>query len=509
MSLRITEVSKHFGSTQALDAISLDIPAGAVTALIGENGAGKSTLIKILTGAYAADRGTLQWNGARLQLRGPQDARAAGIAVLHQDPQLVDSLDGLDNLFMGRRDFGSGTGLVSRRALRERADAVFARYGFSVPIERLARDMSPAQRTLLALARCLLDTPSLLILDEPTASLTAVETAWLAQAIATVRAQGAAVLFVSHRLDEVLAMAERVVVMRNGRVVAEVQAQGQSHDSLIGLMSGAEAARQDKALPHAPPATATAGACRLAVTSLATRDGRVRDTSLHVNAGEIVGLYGLAGAGRTELLEAIYGARALAQGTVEVDGRAIASPSPAASLQAGVCLIPEDRKRHALMPQRSLLDNLSLSRLRGFARFGIVDAQREQAAGRDAVKRHDIRTAGLDQPIGELSGGNQQKAVFARAIGRGPGVLLCDEPTQAVDVLTRRAIHALIREHVARGGAALVVTSDLEELVTLVDRVLVIRDSRIAQRFEGRPLSAQAILHACFAPAARTEALAA
>lgn len=512
MSLRITEVCKQFGSTVALDAISLDIPAGAVTALIGENGAGKSTLIKILTGAYAADRGGLHWKGAPLHLRGPRDARAAGIAVLHQDPQLVDALDGIENLFMGRHDFGQRAGLISRRHLRARAGAVLARYGFAVPLDLLARDMSPAQRTLLALARCLLDAPSLLILDEPTASLTAVETAWLAHAVAVVRAEGAAVLFVSHRLDEVLAMADRVVVMRNGRVVTETPAAGQTHDTLVAWMSGDASAAEAPALQGDAPLraarpdidTTTAASCRLDVEGLVTRDGRVQDASLRVHAGEIVGLYGLAGAGRTELLEAIYGARALAPdraGTVRIDGRAIAPPSPAALLRAGVCLIPEDRKRHALMPQRSLLDNLSLSRLRALARGGIVDAARERRAGADAGAQHAIRTSGLGQPVGELSGGNQQKAVFARAMANAPGVLLCDEPTQAVDVMTRRAIHALIRAHVADGGAALVVTSDLEELVALADRVLVMRQGRIAQRFDVQPLSAQAILHACFPPA--------
>ena len=512
MSLRITEVCKQFGSTLALDAISLDVPAGAVTALIGENGAGKSTLIKVLTGACAADRGSLQWQGAPLNLRGPRDARAAGIAVLHQDPQLVDALDGIENLFMGRRDFGSRGGLISRRRLRARAEAVLARYGFAVPLDVLSRDMSPAQRTLLALARCLLDAPSLLILDEPTASLTAVETAWLARAVTVVRAEGAAVLFVSHRLDEVLAMADRVVVMRNGRVVTEAPTAGQTHETLVGWMSGDAVVARAPAAPGdvqlrptaVKAATTVAAPCRLDVEALATRDGRVRDASLRVHAGEIVGLYGLAGAGRTELLEAIYGARALApggKGRVSIDGRAFASPSPAGSLRAGVCLIPEDRKRHALMPQRSLLDNLSLSRLRAFARGGIVDAARERRAGAAAVATHAIRTSGLGQPVGELSGGNQQKAVFARAMANAPGVLLCDEPTQAVDVMTRRAIHALIHAHVADGGAALVVTSDLDELVALADRVLVMRQGRIAQRFDTRPLSAQAILHACFPPA--------
>lgn len=508
MSLRITEVCKQFGSTLALDAISLDVPAAAVTALIGENGAGKSTLIKILTGAYAADRGSLQWQGVPLKLESPRDARAAGIAVLHQDPQLVDALDGIDNLFMGRRDFGGRGGLISRSRLRARAEAVLARYGFAVPLDVLSRDLSPAQRTLLALARCLLDAPSLLILDEPTASLTAVETAWLARAVAVVRAEGAAVLFVSHRLDEVLAMADRVVVMRNGRVVSEAPMAGQTHDTLVASMSGDAMQAPVPAAPGGLPLRAdTVSAttpCRLDVEGLATRDGRVRDASLRVHAGEIVGLYGLAGAGRTELLEAIYGARALVpggKGRVSVDGRAFASLSPAGSLRAGVCLIPEDRKRHALMPQRSLLDNLSLSRLRAFARGGIVDAARERRAGAAAVATHAIRTSGLGQPVGELSGGNQQKMVFARAMANAPGVLLCDEPTQAVDVMTRRAIHALIHAHVAEGGAALVVTSDLDELVALADRVLVMRQGRIAQRFDAQPLSTQAILQACFAPA--------
>ncbi len=506
--LRISGVAKHFASTVALDGVSLELPAGQVSALIGENGAGKSTLIKILTGAYAADAGSLEWRGAPLVLHGPHDARAAGIAVLHQDPQLVDALDGIENLFMGRRDFGGRGGLVSRRALLARARDLLARYDLEVPLETLVRDMAPAERTLLGLVRCLIDPPALLILDEPTASLTAAETARLAGAIATVRRQGAAVLFVSHRLDEVLSMADRIVVMRNGRVVATREARGQTHDGLIALMSGTAVEAAPPPMGTAATSIAQAPACRLAVERLETRDQRVRQASLRVMAGEVVGLYGLAGAGRTELLEAIYGARALAAGTVAVDGRPMTPPTPSASLGAGVCLIPEDRKRHALMLRRSLLENLSLSRLRGFARCGFVDARRERAAGAEAVAAHAIRAAGLTQPVGELSGGNQQKAVFARAIGTGPGVLLCDEPTQAVDVLTRRAIHALIRGHAAAGGAALVVTSDLDELVGLVDRVLVMREGRIVRSFDRAPLVAGDILQACFVPSpAAAEAL--
>ena len=363
-------------------------------------------------------------------------------------------------------------------------------------------DLSVTQRTQLALLRCLMSEPDLLILDEPTASLTSTDAQQLMQQVDALRRRGKAVLYVSHRLDEVLQIADRITVLRNGACVATLHARGQTSASLIAAMSGHTEGERGSHPALSQPShdtSRTAANTVLQVAHAATRDGRVRDASLTLQAGELLGLYGLAGSGRTELLELLMGLRAGSFASLHANGQAVKSHTSQAAKARAWVLIPEDRRGHALVLHMRLRDNLNLPFLRRFASLAWLSKQRERAAAAASMQALDIKATSPEQSVVELSGGNQQKVVFARALAMNAQVLLCDEPTQAVDVGTRRAIHQLLREHCARGGAALVVSSDLSEMLELAQRVVVLREGVTVANLMGAQRNANEVLRWCFA----------
>ena len=501
--LEVRGTGKAFAGVPALTGVSLTLHAGEVHALIGENGAGKSTLIHLLTGALTADTGGALLRGLPFAPTTPAQAAARGIAVVHQEPQLVPSMSALDNLFVG----GvfptvplTGRWLIDRSAMRQRAMQACAGLNLHLPLEVLVSELSATQRTQLALLRCLMHQPDLLILDEPTASLTSTDAQKLLHQVDALRMGGKAVLYVSHRLDEVLQIADRITVLRNGAVVATLPARGQTSASLIAAMSGqADASSAPTQTTHAAsPIRAEV----LSVAGAATTDGRVRHASLTLHAGELLGLYGLAGSGRTELLELLMGLREGRFEALHAHGKSVTVNTPQGAAARAWVLIPEDRRGHALVLNMRLRDNLTLPFLRRFANLrgvGWLSLKRERDAAVAAMRALNIKATGPDQSVVELSGGNQQKVVFARALAMNARVLLCDEPTQAVDVATRRAIHQLLREHCARGGAALVVSSDLSEMLELAQRVVVLREGVSVADLSGADLGAPEVLRWCFA----------
>jgi ribose transport system ATP-binding protein len=505
--MEVRGVSKAFAGVAALSDVSLTLQAGEVHALIGENGAGKSTLIHVLTGALTPDAGSLRLHGEHYAAVLPAQAAARGVAVVHQEPQLVASLSVLDNLFIGKKFPalpGLGRWLIDRAAMRQRATDACAALGLSLPQDALVADLSATQRTQLALLRCLMSEPDLLILDEPTAALTSTDAQQLLHQIDALRQRAKAVLYVSHRLDEVLQIADRITVLRNGAVVATLLAREQNAASLIAAMSGQADA---PGIPRRAAAqSATKPAAVLDIQRACTADGKLRDASLTLHAGELLGLYGLAGSGRTELLELLVGLRAGRADALLAHGQLVRNNSPQAAVARAWVLIPEDRRGHALVLNMRVRDNLTLPFLKRFANargFGCLSLKRERAAAVSAMQGLNIKATGPEQSVVELSGGNQQKLVFARALAMRSGkqvqVLLCDEPTQAVDVATRRAIHQLLREHCARGGAALVVSSDLSEMLELAQRVVVLREGVTVANLEGAHLNAPEVLRWCFA----------
>ena len=489
--LTFHRLSKSFGAQVALQEINLTVRAGEIHALVGENGAGKSTLIKVLTGVTLPSGGELRWDGRPVSFTVPSQAQALGIRAVHQERQLVPGFSALENLYLGLA-YPQRAGRIDWRAMREAAQQRQAELGLELPLSALVQELTPTQRTLTEVLRAVMQPSRLLILDEPTASLTEQDAQLLFASIRSLSAEGCAVLYVSHRLEEVLDLADRVTVLRGGQVAAHFGRGEGSAGQLVSAMSGAASLDCGSAAEYAaqPP-----GAVLLSARHLSSRDGRVRDVSFTLRSGEILGIYGLAGAGRSELLEMLAGLRTRSAGTLEW-----AVPRPT------TVLIPEDRRAHGLVAQMNLRENVTLATLAHHARRGVLSMASERQATQQAIEHLQIRAASFDQRTDELSGGNQQKVVFARALAQQPGIWLCDEPTQAVDVLTRRAIHRLLRDQTARGAGVVFVTSDLGELLELARRVLVLRAGQSVALLEGAALTRDAVLRACYGSAAGASA---
>ncbi len=487
----LRSLSKSLGDQAALQSVDLSLRAGEIHALVGENGAGKSTLIKVLTGVTAPSGGELRWNGQPVRFAGPAQAQALGIRAVHQERQLVAGFSALENLYLGR-PYPQRAGRIDWRAMRAAAQRRQAELGLDLPLSVLVQDLTPTQRTLTELLRAVMRPGRLLILDEPTASLTDHDAQLLFALIRRLSAEGCAALYVSHRLDEVLDLADRVTVLRGGQVAAAFGRREASAEQLVSAMSGVApegGPLADQPTPIGQPPRPP-GAALLSAHHLASRDGRVQDVSFTLHSGEILGVYGLAGAGRSELLETLAGLRKSSAGTLQW-----AAPRPSA------VLIPEDRRAHGLVGQMSLRENVTLATLAQHTRRGVLSRASEHQASQQAVEHLHIRAASVEQRASELSGGNQQKVVLARALAQQPGLWLCDEPTQAVDVLTRRAIHALLRDQAARGAGVMLVSSDLGELLEVAQRVLVLSAGRSVALLEGAALTQDAVLRACYGPA--------
>ena len=483
--LKGVSLTKRFGGLTALEGVDIGLHSGEVLALIGENGAGKSTLIHLLTGSYACDAGHIE-NFANFS--------DAEVAVIHQDPQLISSLSGLDNLFIGRAfpSFALGT-LISRSHMRLQALAACEGLGLSLPLDDLVLDYTPTQRFQLALLRCWMQKPAVLILDEPTAALTSHDAEMLMQLLRRWTSEGMAVLYVSHRLEEVLQISQRILVLRNGKQMATLVTAQQSHADLVSAMSG----QTHSAVPQLS-VSSSKNAVVLQMQNVQTSDATLQGVDMVVHEGELVGLYGLAGAGRSEILETLMGLRSVQSGRMLWRTQSYEPSGPGFAARTGLALVPEDRRQNALVLGMRLRENLSLSFLHRLSRFGCLLRRREKNFAKHWMQALAIKARDSEQPVSELSGGNQQKVVFARALAMQPTLLLCDEPTQAVDVTTRRAIHQLVRNHCGDGGAALVVTSDLDEMLQWVDRILVVREGKTVANLPNQQLTAAQVLAWCF-----------
>jgi len=490
--LKVAGLNKVFGQHYALSDVSFEIAAGEVHALVGENGAGKSTFIKIMTGVYSLDAGTIEWKGQKVDIPNPGASRKIGINVVHQDRHLVPSFTGYENLFVGLDYPTRGVG-VNWKAMKRRAEQLRSDFGVEIDLNKTADRMSPPEKTMLEILRAMMLECQLLILDEPTASLTDQEAEKLFALIGRLTAQGTAILYVSHRMDEIFRLSDRITVFRNGQRVDTVNTAETDKEQLIRLMSNAEVKKSQKR------ATVKSAADKvLEVDRLSTKDGKVRDASLNVRKGEIVGIFGLAGAGRTELLETIYGLRSPSGGSIAVSGRAVKAPAPRSSIENGVVLIPEERKRDALVLGMTIRENMTLPVLKRFSGMLKLRARRERDEVNAWMKEMNVKAAGSEQAIGQLSGGNQQKVVFAKALLSDPVLFLCDEPTQAVDVMTREEIHRLLKAQADKGCGVLFVSSDLQEVLDIADRLYVLHDSRIVAELDNDGVTPEQVLGYCY-----------
>jgi ribose transport system ATP-binding protein len=493
--IEVIELDKKFGGTHALQNVSLNVEPGEVHALVGENGAGKSTFIKIMTGVYRPDQGKILWQGREVTIPTPHAARELGICVIHQERHLIPSFSGAENIFLGedypRKKWWPG---IEWKQLQRQAENLMNDLGIDIPLNIPAQRMTPPQRTLLEILRAMMRECKLLFLDEPTAALTDHETELLFRLIRRLQEQGTAIIYVSHRLEEIFKLADRITVFRNGTVAGTLLRKEADQDRLISLMTeGATIANQKRKSQEFSNEPVI-----LEVKELYTLDGKVKNVSLKVHRKEILGIFGLTGAGRTELMEAIYGLRPRIGGEVIVNGQVINTPTPSRSLEKGVVLIPEDRRAQGLIMRMSIRENVTLPTLSNCSRIGVIQNGIEGKKVSQWIDWLKIKTDGPEQGVSKLSGGNQQKVVFAKALMSKPCLFLCDEPTQAVDVMTREEIHRLLSEQADAGSGLLYVSSDLQELLEVSDRLLVMREGEIVADLPVKGLTSDKVLQFCY-----------
>jgi ribose transport system ATP-binding protein len=488
-ALEAAAIDKSFGHSRVLRGASVRVAPGEVHALLGENGAGKSTLIKIVAGVLHPDAGTVTVAGAAGPFTDPRDAERHGVAALHQELPVVPGLSVAENVLLGPRT-PQRAGFVRWSALRRDVEAVFDRLGFGIDVRRDAGTLSPIERTMTLLARALSIDARLLILDEPTASLTGVETAKLFAAVRRAAVLGVGVLYVSHRLDEVFALADTYTVLRNGEVVAAGEIAATTTRNVVTAMTG----RSIDAV--FPARQAPSGEPLLTVRGLGGR--RLRDVDVDVGRGEIVGVAGLAGSGRSELLRIVAGAQPATSGRITLDGDDLCPRNPLGGQQRRVVYVPQERRDAGLVPDTAErnLNSTTIGRHTAFGPFVSRRAERRHAAG--LWRRFGVRGAALDQPVLELSGGNQQKVMLAKFLALSPRVVLLDDPTHGVDVGTKAEIYRTISELAAGGAAVLVVSSELLELVGLCHRIVVLHEGRAVAGFGLDAYDERRILAACF-----------
>lgn len=488
--LSMSGITKSFPGVRALDGVDLDVQAGEVHCLLGQNGAGKSTLIKVLAGAHQPDTGTIHWRGEAVTLRSPIAAMRLGIATIYQELDLVEHLSVAENVHLGHEPTAAGF-VVRGKAARTSTARLLGRLGHpEIDPARLVGELSAAQQQIVSMARALSHDVRLIVMDEPSAALDPDEVDNLFRIVADLTADGVAVVYISHRLEEIRRIGDRVTVLKDGRAVAGgLPAKSTPTREVVALMTG----RNVEYVFPERPASAPRAEPVLTVEGLSRR-GEFDPLDLQVRPGEIVGLAGLVGSGRSEILETVYGARRPDTGRVLVDGRPLKPGSVRAAVRAGIGLAPEERKAQALLMLESVTRNVSVSTLSRFSRGGWIDRGAELGAARAATRELSLRPDNPDVPVRTLSGGNQQKAVLARWLLRGCRVLLLDEPTRGVDVGARAELYAVVRRLADEGLAVLLVSSEVPEVLGLADRVLVLREGRVVHTAPARELDEHRVL---------------
>ncbi|MBM3289635.1 MAG: ATP-binding cassette domain-containing protein, partial [Candidatus Hydrogenedentes bacterium] len=479
--LRLIDITKNFGGAAALREARLDVRAGEIHGLVGENGAGKSTLINIATGVLRADTGVVEINGAATHLAGVRHAASLGIAVVHQESDLFPQLSVAENMLLSQGLVRGRFGFIDWTATHREADRLVARMGESFDVRGPAGGLSVARRMMAEIAAALARDARVLFLDEPTASLTGNEIEGLFARLRELRDAGVAIVFVSHRLDEVLALCDRVTILRDGETVSTRPAPELTIDAIVAAMIGRDSGR---APLRSRPNIGDDAAVRLSVSNATDAAGSFREVSVTVRAGEVVGVYGFVGAGRSEIAQALFGMRKLRTGRVTIDGADVSIASPRSAVKHGIAYVPEDRLVQGVFRNHPLRANASVAVLPALSTLTWIPRRAESALGEKAVRDMRVRARSIEQPVGALSGGNQQKVVFGRWQAVAPKVLLLDEPTRGVDVGAKAEIHALIGQMAGRGAAVLMISSELPEIMAMSDRVVTISAGRITGEFD-------------------------
>jgi ribose transport system ATP-binding protein len=487
-ALELDRLSKSYPGVQALRDVSFAIAGGEIHALLGENGAGKSTLLKIVSGAVRPDAGRIVLDGTALELHSPLEARNAGIALIHQELALVPHMSAAANIYLGREVTHGGVTL-DRTAMEKRAQELVDRLGVLIDVRRPVRTFSMAQRQCIEIARALLFRARVLALDEPTSSLTNRECEALFTILRGSRAEGVAIVYVSHRLEEVALIADRATVMRDGRVVGTKNVAQTTRAELVTMMVGRDLSEMPQSPYHPPEAVA------LRVQNLSSA-ARLFDISFEAYRGQVLGIAGLVGSGRTELLRAIFGADPIDRGTIEVNGQPFAQRNNIrGAIGRKIGLIPEDRKGQALFGRMSIRSNMTLASLGRFARGGVIQSKPREAEADQLIADLDLRPRDSARAVGQLSGGNQQKAIIGRWLSAKSDILLIDEPTRGVDVGAKAEIYRLIGTLKGQGAAVVMVSSDLPEVLQISDRIAVMREGRIVKELDRQSASEESIMH--------------
>jgi rhamnose transport system ATP-binding protein len=486
--LALHGATKSFGAVRAVTDGTIDLYAGEAHALLGENGAGKSTMVKILAGVYQPDSGELLIDGTPVSLHNPADAQNAGIAVIYQEPTLFPDLSVAENIFMGRQPLLAGR-RIDRRRMHSDSAALFSRLGVKLDPGRISRGLSIADQQIVEIAKALSLDARVIVMDEPTAALSATEVARLFDVVRTLRSGGSAVLFISHRLEEVFEICQRVTVMRDGRHVLTSELAGLTADDLVRAMVGRQ--MEERAAGQ----RGVAGEVVLHVEHL-TREGVFTDISLDVRAGEIVALAGLVGSGRSEVARAVFGIDRYDAGRVVMRGRELRRASPTGAMAAGIGFVPEDRRQQGLVMDMSVQQNVALASLARLRQGGLVRSAAERAFAADWAVRLNLKYGRLIDPVSRLSGGNQQKVVLAKWLGRQPALLIVDEPTRGIDIATKAEVHRLLVRLAREGVAILMISSELPEVLHIGDRILVMREGRLTAEFGHEDASEETIMAA-------------
>jgi ABC-type sugar transport system ATPase subunit len=486
--LSVTAISKSFPGVKSLQDVDFSVGAGEIHALVGENGAGKSTLIKIISGAYVPDQGEIELNGDKVAWTGPREAQGAGIHVIYQELVLFPELTVAENVFINDQPL-TRFGIIDYRLMERRADDVLRRLGAKIDVRRRVNELTVADQQMVEIARALVGSVKVLILDEPTAVISGREVDLLFDRLIALRAAGVAIIYISHRLEEIFRIADRVTVLKDGVRVATRPVTGVNRDQLISLMVGrplSDVFPPRRAIPQEAPVLLRAEGIRVGT--------RVRNASFTLKSGEIVGLAGLVGSGRTELAQAIFGGVPFDAGKVEIEGTVFAKTSPRSSIEAGVGLLTEDRKGEGLLMHLSVAANIVAPRLSEIARGPFIDLRAEYRIGAQEIARFSVAASGPQAVVAGLSGGSQQKVLFSRWVRACRRVLLLDEPTRGVDVGAKVEIYRIIRQLADSGFAILMISSELLEIVGMCDRALVMCEGAITGELAGGAITEEAIM---------------
>ncbi len=486
--LELRDVHKSFDAVHALRGVSLELHAGEVHGLAGENGAGKSTIVRVIGGEHRPDTGVVLVDGEPVAFAGPRDAQRHGIAVIHQEPTQFPDLTVAENVFMGRQPLRSMR-RIDRAAMHRRTAELFESLGVPIDPGRVTRGLSIADQQIIEIGKALSAEARIIVMDEPTAALSTVEAERLFRVAARLAEGGAALLFISHRLEEMYTICQRVTVLRDGSLVTSSPMADIDRDTLVRSMVGRSVEQLYPSRSASPADTA------LVVEGL-TRAGVFADVSFEVRRGEIVGLAGLVGSGRSEVARAIFGVDDRDAGTVMVSGRRLPAGDPRAAIAAGVAMVPEDRREQGLILDLSIERNATLPRLGAVSRWGIVRRSRERAMASTWADRLGVKRRRLADPVATLSGGNQQKVVLGKWLATEPGVLIVDEPTRGIDVGAKVEVHALLSELAASGMAVLMISSELSEVLGMADRVLVMHEGRLTAELSKEDATEEKVLQA-------------